>query len=575
MKTLIVFFLLLAKPGYSQSPSEGLVFTAATPVASNGGLVFSRATEDVQDTIAVRMESAIEDDEAEVTSEGVVSFFNPRIDHEFEQRKRHILTTVRENLLQSEDLFLCVDNYLSGYAEAPLEGERVRLERTIEPVTLLDEEPIEVDEGGKISKFVKITYDGTDYWAKESILEKSSEVLTSYITTFSGCAKIQSDIEEHKIEEALTAEIEARPPRSSRSKYVCTQESGRIGAHSDQELNRENELRDGAEVAILQGSASEPFDTDAGVTYIRVKHERSAYWVAQDYIKSYEDCPKIHTEAVEVCTAGKLNYYESDSQITGRDPVDQFNGFTGVYKFTGHIYSKKVVLNSSGQEVTYVPVKKTQDAEEIYWVAESYVPQECALNPEAKITFRGKHNSCTVVRNNNTPLRRWNNVEVPIPAQFNYYTDTARFDANRRGSRRHAGNDLYSYPRGSSRANNRWGAFVTAIDDGKVVSVAGYGRGTQRVTVQSKHGYTWNYAEVGRVQVKKDDWVRTGDHIATARKYANGSDYPAMLHLEKFNALITNPRGGAQNNRYRRNRSVTDPSCHVEYMENKQFGTRR
>ncbi len=570
MKTLIVFFLLLAKPGYSQSPSEGLVFTAATPVASNGGLVFSRATEDVQDTIAVRMESAIEDDEAEVTSEGVVSFFNPRIDHEFEQRKRHILTTVRENLLQSEDLFLCVDNYLSGYAEAPLEGERVRLERTIEPVTLLDEEPIEVDEGGKISKFVKITYDGTDYWAKESILEKSSEVLTSYITTFSGCAKIQSDIEEHKIEEALTAEIEARPPRSSRSKYVCTQESGRIGAHSDQELNRENELRDGAEVAILQGSASEPFDTDAGVTYIRVKHERSAYWVAQDYIKSYEDCPKIHTEAVEVCTAGKLNYYESDSQITGRDPVDQFNGFTSVYKFTGHIYSKKVILNSSGQEVTYVPVKRTQDAEEIYWVAENYVPQECTLNPEAKITFRGKRDSCTVVRNDNFPLAH--------AALFDYYdrssTGTARFDASR-GSRRHAATDLYSYRRQSSQANHTWGKAVTAVDAGRVVSVANYGRGCKRVTIQSKHGYTWNYAEVGRVQVKRGDWVNTGDDIATTRKYGRGRDYPAMLHLEKFDALITNPREGRQNRRYQRNRSITDPSCHVEYMENRKFGTRR
>ncbi len=556
----------MAQVGHAEDAD--VVFAAGTPQTEDDVLVFTNAV--AEEDIAVRMKDAITDGEAEVTAEGLVSFFNSRIDHEFEQRKRDLLTAVREDLLKSNELFLCVDNFLSGYAEAPLEGDRTQLDRTVEPVVLLDDEPVEIDENGSVSKFVRIKYNDTDYWVKESILNKSSGVMDSYVTKFSDCSKIQSDIEENKIEEALAAEVAARPPRGSRFKYVCTQESGKIGGHTTKDLNRDTELRDGSEVAILQGSSSAPFETEEGVTYIRVKYERAAYWVAQDYIKAYEDCPKIHTEAVEVCNEGSLNYYETDAEIAGGNPVGQFGSFSGVYKFMGNIYSKKVVLNSAGDEITYVPVKKTQDAEEIYWVAERYVPQTCGINPEAQITFRGKHNSCTVRRNDNFPL--------PVAAQFNYYTDSARFGAGRGGGRMHAATDLYSYTRGSSRSNNTWGRIIRAVDDGKVVSIAGYGGirgGTQRITVQSKFGYTWNYAEVGRVQVRLNQWIKKGNHLATARKYANGTSYPAMLHLEKYNAKITNPRGGRQNNRYKRNSSITNPSCHVEYMENKKFGTRR
>ncbi len=533
-----------------------------------------------------RMKEAISLEEAEITTPGLVSFFNPRLNHKIEQKRMNALISVREDLLKSKDLFLCVNSHLIGYNEGPEKGDKTSLIKSVKAVTLLKDEPTKFEMNGIVTKFIRIKYENSIYWVRESVLNKETGVKYKFVTKFSECSKIQSLIEDYRVELTLIQNTEAKLLRSSLINYVCAKKDDKISGHLTKDLNHDVEFNNGSQVARLQGFRSKPF-THNNQTYIHIKHGKQAYWVVQDSIKAYKNCPKIHTQAVEVCTEKKLNYYESDVDLIKEAPTEQLNAFQHVYKFLGDIYSRKVILSPYGEELTYVPIKKSQDAKKVYWVLEKYVPQTCNLNSEKGRVFQGKMDYCTVRRSDNFPYFNFK-TKKGAPAQFDYYTNTAMYGARRTDkpacakeqngaprNRLHGGIDLFSYERNSPLANNKWGRKVYAIDDGKVVSIQGYGGmngGTQRVLVQSKYGYTWNYAEIGRVKVKVGDFISQNTLLGTTKKYAPGKRFPPMLHLEKYLDLIEDEK---TTNQYCRVSSLSNPSCHIEYMENKFFGTRR
>lgn len=499
--------------------------------------------------------------------EGLVAFFNPRINQTYQRKILGLQVMIREELLSSEEMFMCVNNNLAGFPTKPGDAsERVDLNKTPVPIEILDAEGVLIERGTGNNTiedhFIKIKYvDGNEYWVKKSVRAKGSEETTSFVTEFADCAKIQADVENHRYEEASEEARASIPTRSSRLKYVCTQSSS-LSASETIELGKEHLLEKGSEVVVIQGILSTPFEDENGNTYIRVQHDRERYWVAEKYIKIYDDCASVQTQAVEVCVETDLNYYKTSQQITEGEPEGQFGSFQNVFRDYGNLYSKKVMLKEDGSEVTFVPVKTSQTSIDVLWVAEKYVPAVCGLDAEAEVTFRGRNDTCEVRRNDNFPLAH--------PARFDYYTGSAKFGSGRMGtSRLHGAIDLYSYSRYGNGSRDTWGTFFYAMDDGEVVSISDYGRQTKRITIQSDYGYTWNYAEVGRLQFEVGDRVDRGEHIGTTKRYArnDGGKYPAMLHTEKFDALITSPREGRLNRRYNRNNNIENPSCHVEYME--------
>lgn len=557
----------------TQRPSVFSSFTIAAEEESQEPEPQVRGEQELSE-FAQSYAEQIQKGEAVETYPGVVSFYNQRLSSEA-RVSLEIERDVRDHFLNSDELYLCVNNDLSGFPEE-IDKDKVSLKRSLDPIRLVEGvEPIEITKSGHVYKYLRFIYDGTEYWGLESIRNVSSGVETGrFIATFSDCPKIQGDLLQARLASEVANQevdqVEGISITSAESfvRYTCP-DSGRVNAYPSKSLSQEGKIQinKGSEIMLLQGADSEEFVASNGYTYVHIQYEGETYWAAKDFIKTYESCPSIQSESVVACVNESLNYYAQDSDLADTTKAaGQFSAFVPVYRFYGHVFDRKITTSPSGNVITYVPVKKDLESEEIFWVAEDYVPKTCGLNPTQEISYTSSQGlTCKVRQNDNFPY-------ASHSAKFDYRTGSTMFNAGRSGGRRHAATDLYSYYRGASTA--LYGSRVYAIDDAVVSGKGTWGR-TEWIMVQSRHGYSWNYGEVGRVQVRNRQAINRGQRIGTAKKYVRGgSTYPAMLHLEKYAAHISNPSTDRSRRTqvYRRNRHLVNPTCHVEYMSKRKFG---
>lgn len=508
---------------------------------------------------------------ARLTSENIVSLYNEDLSEATiaDMEKERL---AREALVKSDSLYMCVNNDLTGFSGPSRDSESVKLDKIASPIQVLNTDSVEVEEGGAVYTLQKIRYESKEYWVTASLKRNSGEVV-KFLSRFSECPRIQNDVLAEYLEglssesSVFIAGVEVFQ-EESRVKYVCTDDAnGTLNLYTNEDLETKISAGNGSEVSLVQKSGLEPFEADNGHTYIRVNYDGHEYWAAEEFIKSYGECPSMkQMESVYACVENSLNYYSDEESLSAQSPSGSFDSYQILYRDYSYLYQSKI-LKDGDKEVVYVPVRMAKDSSKVHWVAESYVPKECDIDPSRAVTYTSSQGlTCTVHSDDNFPYYEHS-------AKFDYRTDSAEFRAGRNRGRLHAGVDLYSYRRyDSENGRSDYGLSVYSIDDGEVVGRGTWGH-TAWVLVKSTKGYSWNYGEVGRLEVDRGEHIKRGDKIGKAKQYVrNNSKYPAMLHLEKYTS--TRIRDPKQNwvMPYKRHRSVTNPTCHVEYMSRRKFG---
>lgn len=528
------------------------------------------------------------DDFSRMTHENVISFINTRLS-DTRRAELEVEVNVRNELLQSEDHYLCVNEYLSGFPNE-IDEDRVELDFTVSPITVLSEEPvIEVDAAGNEIIYWRIEYEGESYWGRHGINYNDGRQ-ARFINQYKDCPKIQDAIFDVHLQQRIE-EIEAQanssqggfslPPSSSGFlKYVCT-ESAPLNAYNTKEEVESGEysvqLPRGTQVVQVQGDEKDPFTASNEHTYIYVQIQRDfenendelareRFWVAEDYIKQFEDCAAIQTKPVLVCSEARVPLYSDDINLGTQSHDHDTEGFSHLYRRYGEYFEKKIILNANNQEEIYVPVSETRMSENIYWIKESLIPEDCPLNPEVEVNFRSSEGqTCSVFANDNFPLDH--------AAREDYRHDyIAKFGARRAGGRSHPAVDLYSYYRYGNGSTEDYGGPVRAINRGVVKRIGTWRHTTYLIVASGVSERSWVYAEIGRRQVNENQAINRNQLLGnTAQFVTNNSAYPAMLHLELFNDkhLEGNTHYGASG-RYEGAR-VDDPTCNAEYMSVRKF----
>jgi hypothetical protein len=570
----------------------------------------SLASLDGDEVEAPRLEQIYEDElragTAVMNNDYVISFLNPRLSQET-LRDLEVEVRVHERLLSSEDFYLCVNEYLPGYEEAPEEvvsGGGTELPKTLVPVTIFrdNDEPLEIihnDAAGNRHIYWNIGYDymAVPYWAKRGIIYADGRE-RYFIARYRDCPSIQEELfneyvevaeqelEEQEEESASEGGVTLPGQSSGFLEYVCTEDDPLRAYDSAEDVERderseiaEDGIPRGTQVVRVQGSDSEPFEAERnGVRYIRVQVqpdpendetdniEGQRFWVGEDFIKQFEDCATVQTRVVSVCSNTAESYYSNDEQIMRDRSSGSLIPFSMIYRRYGEFYSKKIVLDNNGNEVVYVPVSEELASNDILWIRESALPERCSLNPEVPTNYRStRGRTCTVFANDNFPLQH--------AARYNYYESPASFGAGRAGGRRHAATDLYSYYRGQSGSNNRYGGRVEGINRSEVTGI-GTWRHTHYMTVVSRVSVniSWLYGEIADLTKRQGHAIRRGEDIAKTEKLILGnSSYPAMLHLERYSTQLQNLNSYSGGGAYRRSRHLENPTCYVEYMSKRKF----
>lgn len=547
-----------------------------------------------------KYEEAIEKGEAEILENGVIAFFNDKIDFEEEQRKLDLKVSVRENFLSSNDIYICADEDITGYTPLPrADGAEQTSLKAGTKITVLEDDFIVIDKGYTVLEYAKITYEEKDYWGVNSIKEGDST--TNYLTTFGDCPKIQNRLVEAKFQEELDAEVSSEiiyldgiPVTMGNQtvgvQYVCITDPF-LNAYPNKDFSENKKLARGAEVQILQDNDSEPFTADRGgkaYEFVRVTSEGEAYWVARDFIKPYGDCKSIHKEPSNVCTqGGTMNF--RDENIMGAS-IGTFDLGDLVYKRLGDIYSHKIaVLNSI--ERKFVPVSLTQESEDIVWVLDSAVNySECAaLSSGVLVTrqcrgfdpVRDSSGRIKSVRNRQFSYEMNTSDEFPLASRSigSYFTGPARF-YHSRGSRRHAAVDLYTRVR-DYRGRNK-GEYFSAINDGTIIALNSFYCGTFEMTVRAKNGTIWRYGEIrnpvsrntpSSLRFRVGQGISKGDRLGQTLHVGNcAASYPPMLHLEKYKGSRFGALTVLAGRIFKRRYDLENPSCHVQRLEQKKFG---
>ena len=555
---------------------------------------------------------------AVLSESDVISFINPRLNSE-KLTEIQIEIEAHEQLLKSEDYYLCVNEYLPGYEEPPeevLTGGGIELPKTLVSVKLFNDtdEPYEVlhtDSAGNKHIYWHFGYDYMEipYWGKRGI-EYNDGRVRYFIGKYKECPNIQDELLEEKIrllskqkQEGDDAEEETEendgitlPGESSGFiEYVCTEDSP-LKAYdtvADVESGTESEfapngIPKGLQVVRTQGLDSTPFIADRNdVRYIRVQVqpdiesestdeiEGKRFWVGEDFIKQFEDCAAVQTKVYNLCSESNRPYFTTDENIARQEKEGEFTPFQMLYRRYGEYYSKKIYIQSNGTQVVYVPVAESLISRDVKWVDESLLNNDCPLNPEVETdhtSSRGQ--TCKVFVNDSFPLDH--------AARLPFYGTSAAHGANRaRTSRDHAGVDLYSYYRPSSEqygrgsgSNDRYGGMVRAINRSEVTGV-GTWKHTHYITVASivTSNRSWIYGEIEGVEFRRGHGLAREAQISRTEDYVRGSKkYTAMLHLELYRKRLNNKNAYRGGGRFRRTSGLENPSCIVEYMSQRKFG---
>lgn len=534
---------------------------------------------------------------AELTHPNVISFVNKRLSEEkLIELKSKLLeleleVTVKKELQESDNYYLCVNNYLPGFPNE-IEIDRTELDLKPTPITVLAEEPkIITDPNQNEHIFWRIDYEGTAYWSKKGInYADGREDL--FIAKYKDCPKIQNLVLTTKLEERAKeiAAIEAQgnmslPIASSGFiKYVCTEDDP-LNAYSQTETrellnekitNSDNDaqLPKGTQVVQVQGKDQDPFVAKNGHEYVYVQVQRDfesdnnefahrRFWVAKAFIKRLEDCASVQTKPVITCSKNKVPLYDNDYSLGSLAANTETEGFSSLYRLYGEFYDKKIILNSKNQEEVYVPVSFNRRPEKVYWVSEKLIPSDCPINPERPIDYRSSTGeTCNVLANDNFPLSH--------PSKNNFYAKPGRYYNNRPGGRKHAGVDLYSHFAWSFKSNNRYGGSVTAIARGVVTSINKWDHTHYIVVESAVKNETWLYGELDTPKVSLNQIITPKKHLARTEKYIlYNPEYPAMAHIEKYSTRsLKNYKGGGLK---RRHSSNVNPSCHIEYTSKRKF----
>jgi len=569
--------------------------------------------EESAQTLSEIYESEINQGEAELYNENLISFYNSRLSDET-LRDLQVEVEAHQNLLASDNYYLCVNNYLSGYEEKPEvtspEG-RVELPRTLVPVTIFEgegsEHIIEASNGDKhIFWHIGYDYSGVPYWGKRGIKYANGRE-QYWITKYSECPRIQDELFEEEVAQlerqtTQTAQEQYQQSsflparRSSVTEYVCTDDSVLNAYLSREDVENGTvsaKIERGAHLARpqnSQGCDSEPVSETCTTPFISERNDeqyvfvsildgevenldgeisdQKQFWVASEYLKSFEACPSIHTEPVYACAENPISLYESNEDILDQNVSETAAPLSTIYKRHGDYFKKKIFLDEENKEIVYVPVSFTQLSDQVYWVKESEVPSECPLNLPVPVDYDSLNGqSCRPLKNDKFPLEHA--ARLPI------YQTSAAYRAERyyngRFSHYHQGVDLYSFyrPAGSvggfgqgAGSNARHGGFVSIINDSEI---SGFGtfKHTQYILTKSRvqNNRTWLYGEIGEVSVSLRHGLdlSRGDVIARTEQYVLlNKRFPSMLHLVLYNS------SGTRSN-------VQNPSCIIEYMSIQNF----
>ena len=572
-------------------------------------------------------EAEISEGLASLSHENVVSFYNQRLNQET-LRSLELEIETHQGLLESEDYYLCVNNYLPGFPDQPLSKKRIELPRTTVPVVrMVDTEELRLKDknNGSTNVFWKIAYYDSynsynsnpdsygsadkeykgykgykEYWAKKSIIKHNGETV-HFITRYKDCPKIQDELmeihieireEERQIkikEEADATDVALPEQGSGFMEYICTQNPGLKAYDTPKDVEKNNKSKTapdgiprGMQVVRVQGEDSKPFKARRnGVRYIRVQvqinseekstdeMENQRYWVGENFIKQFEDCASVQTEVFHVCSEDPVNYYLNSLNLSREQPSGAVGSFELLYRRYGEVFSKRVLLNFENKEVIYVPVSKGRNSKEILWIEEKKLPRNCPLNLAVprEFTTRDGRRSCTVISNDNFPLEH--------PSRIDYRTDSAAmFGAKRNRGRKHPATDLYSFYRYGPNSTKRFGGNVRAINE-SVVKRIGNWKHTKYLIVQSEVAQrSWVYGEVRNLKVRDEQVLNRDQLIGVTAQFVRGRGrgaYPAMLHLERWeNTHLSGRRFYGASGRIG-NQRVDDPTCHVEYMSMKKF----
>jgi hypothetical protein len=551
-------------------------------------------------TVASNFSEDIKDGKAVAISDQAVAFFNPKIDYEAELADLKDKAKLRDELFYSEKDYVCADQYITGFVGEPrTENEDNIKIPTGSVVSLLDDEPVEHQIGETEYIYVKLMFDDKEYWSASRIGERP------YITQYKDCPSIQSNVfnaewkkrSSNNSKEEVIAGVPITSVESSSPsvKYICVSQT--LNVYKDKELTEQHQLQLGDQVKILQGEKYEPFVQDVRGTdyeFVAFEHEGKAYWAASDFIKKFSDCDRLAREAVDVCTSagGSVNY--RGERIVS-DLRGQFQLGDVIYKNNGHVYSH-IVAELDGQVHKYLPVTKTPNSSEVYWVVEDVINYKSCEALERGIdvvrTCRGfdpvrnRSGNITGVKKRSFLYTLNTKDEFPLTSRpiSSYFEGPGRFYHSRSG-RRHAATDLYTRTL-STKGRDR-GENFRAINDGLVIRIDSFYCGTYQITVRNENGTVYSYGEIvnpdeksardrfgkfipGKTRVKAGQLLGQTLHVGGC-----ASSYPVMLHLEKYSGKKSGSLTQSRRvNIFARRNDLENPSCHIQDLERKKFNGR-